>query len=53
MRRLPGAHLHRIKFYRDQYRILYRVAEPQRRIVVWRVRSRSTAYLGLRDPGES
>jgi mRNA-degrading endonuclease RelE of RelBE toxin-antitoxin system len=43
--------LHRLKFYRDQFRVVYTVSEKQRRIIVERVRTRSTAYAGLRDPG--
>jgi mRNA-degrading endonuclease RelE of RelBE toxin-antitoxin system len=39
--------LYRLKFYGDQFRLVYTVSEKQRRIIVERVRSRSTAYLGL------
>ena len=39
--------LYRLKFYRDQFRLIYTVSEKQRRIIVERVRSRSTAYSGL------
>ncbi len=43
--------LYRIKFYREQYRIVYQVAAG-RRVVIWRVRPRSEAYIGLRNPSE-
>jgi mRNA-degrading endonuclease RelE of RelBE toxin-antitoxin system len=43
--------LHRLRFYRDQFRVVYTVSEKQRRVIVERVRTRSTAYAGLRDPG--
>ena len=36
-----------IRAYRDQYRIVYRVSETQERVIVERVRARSTAYRGL------
>jgi len=39
--------LYRIRFYREQYRIVYRVSEHQRRVIVERVRPRGTAYQGL------
>jgi mRNA-degrading endonuclease RelE of RelBE toxin-antitoxin system len=39
--------VHRIRFYRDQYRLLYRVSEQQRKVIVWRVRPRGSAYAGL------
>jgi mRNA-degrading endonuclease RelE of RelBE toxin-antitoxin system len=39
--------LYRIRFYREQYRIVYRVSEHQRRVIVERVRPRGTAYRGL------
>lgn len=38
---------YRIRFYRDQYRLLYRVSAPQRKVIVWRVRPRGSAYAGL------
>ena len=38
---------YRIRLYRDQYRILYRISEHQRRVIVERVRPRGTAYQGL------
>jgi len=40
-------HLYRIRFYRDQYRVIYRVSEIQRRVLVLRVRPRGNAYKGL------
>lgn len=43
--------LYRVKFYRDQFRVVSTVSEEQRRGIVARVRTRSTAYAGLRDPG--
>ena len=39
--------LYRIKFYRGQYRIVYRVSEKRSAVVIWRVRPRGTAYRGL------
>jgi len=39
--------LYRIKFYRNQYRMVYRVSERQRRVIIVRVRPRGTAYRGL------
>jgi len=38
---------YRIRFYRNQYRLLYRVSEQQRKVIVWRVRPRGSAYAGL------
>jgi mRNA-degrading endonuclease RelE of RelBE toxin-antitoxin system len=40
--------LYRVRFYRDQFRLVYTVSEKQRRVVVERVRPRSTAYVGFR-----
>jgi mRNA-degrading endonuclease RelE of RelBE toxin-antitoxin system len=40
--------LHQVRFYRDQFRVVYTVSEKQRRVIVERVRKRSTAYAGLR-----
>ena len=39
--------LYRIKFYRDEHRIVYQVSEKQRRVIITRVRSRSAVYEGL------
>jgi len=39
--------LYRIKFYRDEYRIVYQVSKKQRRVIITRVRSRSAVYEGL------
>lgn len=39
--------LYRIRFYRNQYRIVYRVSEQQRRVIIMRVRPRGSAYQGL------
>jgi len=36
------------RFYHDQYRIIYRIARAQRRIVVIRIRPRGTAYEGMK-----
>ena len=41
------SHSHRIKFYGNQYRILYHASESQRTIYVFRVRPRQDAYRGL------
>lgn len=43
--------LYRIRFYRDQFRIVYSVSPRSRRIIIERVRRRGNAYVGLRDPG--
>ena len=40
-------HLYRIRFYRDQYRVIYRVSEVERRVLILRIRRRGTAYVGL------
>lgn len=40
-------HLYRIRFYRDRYRIIYRVSEIQRSVLVMRIRRRGVAYVGL------
>ena len=37
---------YRIKFYRNRYRIIYQVSVKQHRVIVTRVRHRSSAYLG-------
>jgi len=37
---------YRIKFYRNRYRIVYQVSVKQHRVIVTRVRPRSSAYLG-------
>ena len=37
----------RIKAYRSEYRIVYRVAERQGKVIIWRVRRRATAYRGF------
>ena len=39
-------HRRRIKFYRDQYRILYDVFERQKAIYIFRVRPRKDVYRG-------
>jgi mRNA-degrading endonuclease RelE of RelBE toxin-antitoxin system len=36
-----------IRFYRDQYRIIYRFSEHQHKVIIWRVRPRGSAYRGL------
>jgi mRNA-degrading endonuclease RelE of RelBE toxin-antitoxin system len=43
--------LYRVKFYRDTHRLIYTVSEKQRRVIVERVRPRSSASDGFRDPG--
>jgi mRNA interferase RelE/StbE len=40
-------HVYRIRFYRDQYRVVYRISEVKRRVLVLRVRRRGIAYVGL------
>jgi mRNA-degrading endonuclease RelE of RelBE toxin-antitoxin system len=40
--------LYHIRFYREQFRIVYKVSSRSRRIVIERVRRRGNAYLGLR-----
>jgi len=40
-------HAYRIRCHRDQYRIVYRVSEQQRRVLILRVRLRASAYDGL------
>ena len=35
------------RFYRGRYRMVYRVSEKQRRVMVLRARPRETAYEGL------
>jgi mRNA-degrading endonuclease RelE of RelBE toxin-antitoxin system len=39
--------VYRIYFYRNRYRVVYLVSKKQYRIVLWRVRPRGTAYIGL------
>jgi mRNA-degrading endonuclease RelE of RelBE toxin-antitoxin system len=39
--------VYRIHFYRDQYRIIYRVSEKRGTVLIWRVRPRGSAYAGL------
>ena len=39
--------LYRIRVYFDQYRIVYRLSVKQRKVIIWRVRSRASAYRGL------
>ena len=39
--------VYRIRFYRDQYRIIFRVSEQRGTVLIWRVRPRGTAYHGL------
>jgi mRNA-degrading endonuclease RelE of RelBE toxin-antitoxin system len=41
------SHSRRIKFYGNQYRILYHVSESQKTVYVFRVRPRADAYRGL------
>jgi len=43
--------LYRVRFYRDQFRIVYSVSSRSRRVIIERVRRRGNAYIGLRDPG--
>ncbi len=42
--------LYRVRFYRDRFRLVYTVSQKQRRVIIERVRPRSTAYAGFRDP---
>lgn len=39
--------LYRIRFYPNQYRIVYRTATKQRRVTITRIRPRTNAYEGL------
>lgn len=39
--------LYRIYFSGNRYRIVYRVSEKRRRVIVWRVRPRGSVYAGL------
>ncbi len=39
--------VYRIRFYRDQYRMIYRVSEKRGTVLIWRVRPRGRAYRGL------
>lgn len=41
------AGLYRIRIYRNQYRVVYRVSERQHKVVIERVRPRASAYRGL------
>jgi len=43
--------LYRVRFYREQFRIVYSVSVRSRKVVIERVRRRGVAYVGLRDPG--
>jgi len=48
--KLRGYHdYYRAKFYRGRYRMIFRVFEGRRRILITRVRPRSIAYSGLAD----
>ena len=38
---------YRVRFYRNQYRIVYQVSEKQHCVIVRRVRPRASAYAGL------
>lgn len=40
--------LYRVRFYREQFRIVYSVSVRSRKVVIERVRRRGTAYVGLR-----
>ena len=40
--------LYRVPFYRYQYRMVYRVSEKQRLVVITRARLRANAYDGLK-----
>ena len=37
----------RIKAYRSQYCIVYRISATQGKVIIWRVRPRATAYHGF------
>jgi mRNA-degrading endonuclease RelE of RelBE toxin-antitoxin system len=41
--------LYRIRFYRGRYRLIYAVYRKPQKVIVTRVRSRGTAYIGMRD----
>lgn len=45
--------LYSVRFHGDQYRIVFVVSETQRKVFIRRIRPRSTAYKGLKSPGES
>jgi mRNA-degrading endonuclease RelE of RelBE toxin-antitoxin system len=38
----------RVRFHHDRYRMIYRVARAQKRIIVTRIHPRPTAYEGMR-----
>ena len=38
----------RVRFHSDQYRMLYQVSRKRNRILVTRIRPRSTAYKGMK-----
>jgi len=48
---LRGYRLYRVRFYGEQFRIVYSVSVRSRKVVIERVRRRGNAYVGLRDPG--
>ena len=39
--------LYRIRFYREQYRLVYQVSEKRRSVIITSVRPRRDAYRGL------
>ena len=39
--------VYRVRVYHDRYRLVYQVSRHQQTIVIWRVRPRATAYIGL------
>ncbi len=44
------ADLYRVRFYRGRYRIVYRVKQRSRTVVIERIGPRETIYSGLRKP---
>lgn len=42
--------LYRIRCWGNAYRIVYRVSEKQRKVIVQRIRPRASAYRGLENP---
>ena len=42
--------LYRVYFGNDRYRIIYRLDRRRKRITIIRVRSRKTAYKGMKNP---
>jgi mRNA-degrading endonuclease RelE of RelBE toxin-antitoxin system len=38
------------RFCFDQYRMIFQIAKPSKRVLVTRIRSRSTAYEGMKKP---